>query len=121
MRPALSDEEAAEIKAWRERVKSREATPDEADELGADKYLGPAPFTVMTNMSNVTEDPEVQARMPRVSEALERLTEGLGEVFDEINWGMDPQNPDQSGAAADRRAMEALRTALGLETEEVDE
>lgn len=119
MRPALTPEEEAEFKAWRE---ARRATPEEAEELGTNKYLGPAPYNVMSNMSNVTEDPEIQARMPRVSEALERLTEGLGEVFDEINWGMDPQNPDQSGAAADRRAIEALRTALGLEAEEeVDE
>ena len=119
MRPALTPEEDAEFKAWRE---ARRATPEEAEELGTNKYLGSAPYSVLSNMATVTEDPEIQARMPRTAEALERLAEGLGEVFDEINWACDPQNPDQSGAAADRRAIEALRSALGLETEEeVDE
>jgi hypothetical protein len=97
-------------------------TPEEAEELGADKYLGAAPHAVMLNLANVTEDPEVQAKMPHIAEALERLAEGLGEVFDEINWGMDPENPVQDGAAADRRAMAAFRAAVGQdEVEGVDE
>ena len=101
---------------------SREAaTPEELEDLGADKYLGAAPYGVLSNLANIVEDPEVQAKMPHVVEAIDRLAEGLGEVFDEINWGMDPENPVQDGAAADLRALAAFKAAVGQDAEEVEE
>lgn len=90
-------------------------TDEEAAAFNA--YLGTVPASIYMSMAQVTDDPEIQAKMPRVAEFLERLNEGLTEVFGEINWGMDPENPAQDGAAADRRAMLALATALGMEGE----
>jgi hypothetical protein len=102
-------------------MSERNATPEEAEELGANKYLGSAPYTALSSLANIVEDPEVQAKMPHISEALDRLAEGLGEVFDEINWAMDPENPVQDGAAGDRRALAAFKAAVGQDSAEVDE
>jgi hypothetical protein len=90
---------------------------EQAEDYGVNSYLGSAPAAVYMNLAHVTDDPEIQAKMPRITEALERLNEGLTDVMSEINWGMDPENPVQDGAAADRRAILALRMALGLEGE----
>jgi len=95
----------------------RELTPEEAEDLGVNSYLGAAPAAVYMNLAHVTDDPEIQSKMPRITEALERLNEGLTDVMAEINWALDPQNPCQDGGPADRRAMLALRMALGLEGE----
>jgi hypothetical protein len=94
-------------------------TDEEAEEYGADTYLGSAPLAIFLNLSNVTEDPEVQSRLPRTVEVLERLNEALGEVMDGINWAMDPENPGagEEEEKTDRKMFAILRAAFGVRGE----